>query len=190
MRAFVHRFPPFDRIFFGPVLFAALIAAVVLPPLAANAAYVLYYHVFGSWAVVCSMDEASKRRWCSLSAPPPAMETAGNNSLITVSEDSSGGMTVSLRLAGAIAPDQPAFIRIDGKLQYRVQPNRVGEASWSGAEAAAIVEEFKRGKAITLRSFSAWTGAPRDEALSLNKFDEALSTYRENRRIYGVGPGG
>lgn len=190
LRAFIRRVIPQYRGYAVIFLIPIFLSAAWLPSAAANAAYVLYFHVFGSWAVVCSMDEASKRRWCSLSAPPPVMESAGVNSLISVAYTADGGITVDLRLAGAIAPDQPAFIRIDGNLEHRVQPNRVGEASWSGDEATAIVEEFKRGKTVSLRSFSAWTGAPRVESISLDSFAQALSTYGEKRRVHGVGPGG
>lgn len=166
-----------------------LILVVTTTLLAANstqAAYVLFFHVFGDWSVVCSKDEASDRRWCTLSAPPPAMESAGSRSLVKIGGGTGGEFTVALRLVGTIAPDQPAFLRIDGNIPHRTQPDRVGEALWSGAEAMRIVDEMKRGKAMVLRSFAAWTGAPRDEVISLDGFSEAFSTYQEKHATYGV----
>ncbi len=152
----------------------------------AVAAFVLYYHAFGDWSVVCSKDEASGRHWCDLSAPPPTITTVGPRTVIKVSEPTPGTFTVRLNVGSAIAQGQPIFLRVDGNIPHRVQPNRVGEAGWSGPDAAAIVEQFKRGKALVVRSFAAWTGAPRDETLSLDGFNEALSTYREKKLTYGV----
>lgn len=175
---------------FNPISWAApgavALAVLGLAGGPAVAAFVLYYHAFGDWSVVCSKDEASGRHWCDLSAPPPTITTVGPRTVIKVSEPTPGTFTVTLNVSGTIAQGQPAFLRVDGNIPHRVQPNRVGEAGWSGADAATIIEQFKRGKALVVRSFAAWTGAPRDEILSLDGFNEALSTYREKRITYGA----
>lgn len=167
--------------------FAAFIIAV-LPAFGAHAAYVLFFHTYGDWSVICSKDEASGRRWCNMSAPPPSIATSEPRTVVTISEPTPGNFSIGLNVGTTTAPEQPAFLRVDGNLSHRVQPNRVGEAGWSGSEAVAIVDQLKRGKAMVVRSFAAWTGAPRDEIFSLDGFNEALSAYREKRRTYGVTP--
>ena len=166
----------------GAVALAVLWLAA--PP--AVAKFVLYYHAFGDWSVVCSKDEASGRHWCDLSAPPPTITTVGPRTVVKIAEPTPGTFTVRLTVGGAIAQGQPIFLRVDGNIPHRVQPSRVGEAGWDGSDAAAIIDQFKRGKALVVRSFAAWTGAPRDETLSLDGFNEALSTFREKRITYGV----
>jgi len=165
---------------------AFLIAA--LQASSTDAAYVLFFHAYGDWSVICSKDEGSGRRWCNMSAPPPSLATSGPRTVVMVSEPAPGVFSIGINVGTTTAPKQPAFLRVDGNLPHRVQPNRVGEAGWSGPDAAAIVDQLKRGKALVVRSFAAWTGAPRDEIFSLDGFNEALSAYREKRLIYGVTP--
>lgn len=181
------RLIPVSSVFGAALALGGVVLAVLwLAATPAVAAFVLYYHAFGDWSVVCSKDEASGRFWCELSAPPPTITTVGPRTVITVSEPTPGNFTVRLNVGSTIAQGQPAFLRVDGNIPHRVQPNRVGEAGWDGADAAAIIDQFKRGRALVVRAFAAWTGAPRDETLSLDGFNEALSTYRAKRILYGA----
>lgn len=160
-------------------------------PFSGTAGYIIYFHTFGDWSVICSKDEPTDRRSCSLSAPPPAIDLSAARSQITVAEGDNGAVTISIRIGGVIVPGMPLYLRIDGDSPHQAQPNRFGETVWTGAEAVAIRDQLARGRRMVLRSFPvsndpADTGKPRDEMISLSGFDEALKTYRANLQAYGV----
>ncbi len=168
------------------VLAAVALAAGLIAPSKARASYILYFHTFGDWSVICWTDEASGRKGCSLNAPPPALEVAERHSQVAVAEPAAGAFTVTIRVRSAIQPGQPAFLRVDGNAAHRAAPDRLGGAGWSGTEAAAIIDELKAGAGMVVRSFAAGTGAARDEFLSLSGFGDALAAYRGNLRTYGI----
>ncbi len=154
--------------------------------LSAIAGYVIYFHTFGDWTVVCSKDEPTNRKSCTLSAPPPAIDLSNKRSNLTVAEHSNGTVTVFIRVGGKVEIGQPVYLRIDENPFHEARPNRFGETGWTGEAAIAIRGQLENGERMVLRSFPAGTGKPRDEVLSLGGFAEALKTYRTNLRTYGV----
>ncbi len=162
------------------------LAAGLFAPSGARASYILYFHTFGGWSVICWTDEISRRNGCSLTAPPPVIDLDGLHPQVTVAEPAAGAFTVTLRARGAIQPGQPAFLRVDGNPVHRTAPDRLGGAVWSGAEAAKVIDELKAGTGMLVRSFAAGSGAARDAFLSLSGFGDALTTYRDNLRTFGI----
>ena len=169
----------------GALALLALAAGLFAPP-GARASYILYFHTFGDWSVICWTDEASRRNGCSLTGPPPAIDLDGGHSRVTVAEQAASAFTVTLRVRGAIRPGQPAFLRVDGNPVHRAAPDRLGGAGWSGPVAAKIIDELKAGTWMVVRSFAAGSGAARDEFLSLSGFGDALTAYRGNLRTFGI----
>ncbi len=169
----------------GALVLLTLAAGLFAPP-GARASYILYFHTFGDWSVICWTDETSRRNGCSLTGPPPAIDSAGPHSQVTVAEQAAGEFTVTLRVRGAIQQGQPTFLRVDGNPVHQAAPDRLGGARWSGPEAAKIIDELKAGTWMVVRSFAAGSGAARDEFLSLGGFGDALTAYRDNLRTFGI----
>jgi invasion protein IalB len=168
-------------------LFAAVIVILgVLVHVPGGAGYVIYFHTFGDWTVVCSKDEPTDRKSCTLSAPPPAIDLSNKRSHLTVAEHGNGTVTVFIRVGGEIEAGHPVYLRVDENPFHQVRPNRFGETGWTGEAAIAIRDQLENGQRMVLRSFPEGTGKPRDEMLSLAGFAEALQTYRANLRAYGV----
>jgi len=170
---------------------ASVLILVASGPFSEAAGYVIYFHTFGDWSVICSKDEPTSRKSCSLSAPPPAIDLSAARSQITVAERGKDSVTINVRIGGVVVPGLPCYLRIDDNPAHQSQPNRFGETAWTGAEAVAIRDQMVRGRRMVLRSFPVGTtpsdnGKPRDELISLNGFEEALQTYRANLRTYGV----
>ncbi len=178
--------PPVCRFAAIGALAVVALAAGLFAPSGARASYILYFHTFGDWSVICWTDEASGRKDCSLTGPPPTIDLDGRHPQVTVAEPAAGVFTVTLRVRGAIQPGQPAFLRVDGNPVHRAAPDRLGSAGWSGPEAAKIIDEFKAGTWMVVRSFAAGSGAARDEFLSLSGFGDALTAYRGNLRTFGI----
>ncbi len=163
--------------------FAAALALAVLLPATAGAAYVIYFRTYGEWSVICARDEPSERRSCTLSAPPPAL--AASRSVIAVGEPAPGAFSVTLHVLGLIASEDPVYLRIDSQAPHQARADRIGTVTWSGAEAAAIIQELRAGGRAVVRSFGG-DGQPRDEILTLEGFAEALESYRAKLRLYGI----
>ena len=159
-------------------------AVWLLASTAAAAAFVTYLQVYGDWSVSCALDEPTRYRWCTLQAPPPQLYDG--RSEVAVVDHSDGGFAVTVRVRGTVREGAPLFLRVDANPPYRAEPNRVGEAVWRGAEAAALVGELETGRHMVVRSFPGGGAPPRDENYSLDRFGEALADYRA--RVYRRDP--
>jgi invasion protein IalB len=158
-----------------PLLAVALVLAT-----AAEAAYVTYLRAFGDWSVACALDEPTRYRWCTLQAPPPTL--FDGRSEIAVAEQRDGSFLVTVRVRDAVLAGAPVYLRIDDHPPYRAEPTRIGEATWRGAEAAAIVEDLQSGLNMVVRWFPTSDAQPRDEQFSLDGFAIALADYRARLR--------
>jgi invasion protein IalB len=94
-----------------------------------------------------------------------------------------------LQFPGTLAPDTPAFLRVDDRDAVPAQPNPFGEAVITGAAAETLIGDMKAGYSLALRSFSVAGKAPRDEAISLEGFSEALTAYGNVLDRYGAAAG-
>ena len=160
-----------------------LFAAVFLVPLTVQAAFVLYFHTFGAWSVSCWRDPFSGDNFCSLSAPPPALNTTGRRGLIGLAKEKDG--MVIWALPGG-EPGDRVSLRVDDNPDHPAQLDINGRVSWRGAEALDIIDEFISGGAMRLNSFSIGGMSPPVEILSLETFPDALSLYQAKLLIYSV----
>lgn len=164
-------------------LFARLVAAVGAAVMVVTAAYevaaapigtVFYLQTFGDWTVTCGRDESSGRDNCTLSSPPP--ERRGDTQL-EIGSGQGASDAVIVRARGALMPDSPLYLRIDGKPPHQTLPNRFGEGRWNGEEAEVIVAELNSGGRAVVRSFSGPPPTPRDAFFSLDRFRDALADF-------------
>lgn len=169
---------------FGRIAAVGIAAATLLAAVPAGAAFVFYFRTFGDWSLICALDEPTGRRTCSLSGPPPEM--AASRSVLTVEHQADGTFALKVHALGALTPGAPLYVRVDGNEPHRAVPDRLGDATWRGTEARALIDEVAGGKTMVLRSFIGENADPRDEVLSLDGFAPALETYREKLRVYGL----
>ncbi len=164
----------------APYLFCA---AALLFPMAAEAAFVLYFHTFGDWSVSCWRDPFSSENFCSLSAPPPALNTTGGRGQVGLAEERDG--IVIWAIPGGEPGDQVS-LRVDDNPAHPAQLDINGRVNWRGAEALDLIDEFISGITIRLNSFPVGGRSPPVEVLSLEDFPDALSTYQAKLLTYGV----
>jgi hypothetical protein len=155
---------------------ALLVAAAMLVSTVAGAAFVTYLRSYGDWSVQCALDEPTRQRWCTLQAPPP--ELFDQRSEVAVVEQRDGALAVTARVLRVLREGAPVYLRVDANPPHRGEPDRFGEATWRGAEAAALVGEFANGRNMVLRTFPGDGAEPRDETYSLAGFVDALADYR------------
>lgn len=153
---------------------AVAFAAPGLDVAAAPIGTVFYLQTFGDWTVTCGRDEPTGRDNCTLSSPPP--ERRGDTQ-IEIGSGQGASDAIIVRARGALMPDSPLYLRIDGKPPHQTQPNRFGEGRWNGEEAETIVAELNSGGRAVVRSFSGPPPAPRDAFFSLDRFRDALADF-------------
>lgn len=153
------------------------IAAILgVAPLAANAARLDYFALFGEWSVICSADEAAGVRTCALEAPPLDLDRPRN--AIELRQGEGGEPEIAVRRRGTVNAATPVFLRIDAHPPHKATPAPSGEVLWPAAEATKIIEELKKGHEMVLRTFIGSDNRPRDEFISLSGFGEAWEAYR------------
>lgn len=173
------------RIFGGrAVILAALIVAMAAVP--ARGAYILYYHTFGDWTVICTRDEPTGRKDCTLTAPPPSLGSREGSASIEVSERGSEGPTVTIRIYHPIDGTAASELWIDSKESLPITASRVGEARWRDNEARTLIKRFETGEMLLLNTRAPGVPQPYQTVISLLGFKQALATYRDGLRHYGV----
>lgn len=161
-------------------------AASALPAgnaVAAPVGPVSYFRSFGQWTVICARDNAGGHDNCTLSAPPPDLH--GAESQIEIGDGPGETASVTMRVRGTLMPESPFYLRVDAKPPHQTSPNRFGEGGWSGADAQTIIDELAAGQQVVVRWFVGPPPSPRDEVMSLDGFDEAISDLAEK---IGGGP--
>lgn len=172
---------------------AALIATLVLagPSAAlAQSQYVLYYADYGDWSVTCSRDMLSAEIACLLSAPPPALTSAGQAARIMVSAAGANAPQIAFRLPGAVDPSKPVLGMIDNGSPAVTQSTRFGEGGWKGDEAAKLIDAMQKGRRFNLAWSIELDSNPRTASLSLAEFAAALEDYRLRLADYRISPSG
>ncbi|MDZ3838211.1 MAG: DUF2914 domain-containing protein [Rhodospirillales bacterium] len=167
----------------GSLCAAVVVTAPAVEVAAAPVGYVYYLQTFGDWTVTCGRDESSGRDNCTLSAPPPDRR---GESQIEIGDGQGDNDAVIVRVRGALMPESPLYLRVDGKSPHQTQPNRFGEGRWNGQEAEAVVAELSSGQRAVVRSFSGPPPSPRDAFFSLERFNDALADL--GRRTSGKPP--
>ena len=177
--------------FLSVSIVAALIA--VLPfawPSAARAQsqYVLYYADYGDWSVTCSRDMLSAQVACLLSAPPPALTSAGEEARITVSAAQVNAPEIAFRLSGAVDPSKPVLGMVDSGSPVVTLSTRFGEGAWMGDEAAKLIDAMLKGRRLNLAWSVELDSNPRTASLSLVEFAAALEDYHLRLADYQGAP--
>jgi hypothetical protein len=161
-------------------LFFAIVLLVSMP---VRAAFVLYFHTFGDWSVSCWRDPFSGDNFCSLGAPQPALNAAAKRWQMGLSEERDGTV-IWANKAGE--PGDQVSLRVDDNPAHPAQIDVNGKASWRGAEALDLIDEFASGSTIRLSSFPIGGMSPLVTAFSLENFLDALSVYQAKLLTYGV----
>lgn len=156
----------------------------------AAAQYVVYFHTFGDWAVVCARDEPTGQTRCSLSAPSPANRPVASAPRLAVDvvAPAKGETLVGLHIDEPVDAARPVSLRVDSDSQHTAPVSRVGEASWRGAEAARLVDEMATGHTLVIQFFGSGTPAGTLRTLSVGSFAGALAAYREALARFAAEP--
>ena len=169
----------------GPIILAVVVMAIVALP--ARGAYILYYHTFGDWTVICTRDEPTGKKDCTLTAPPPTLGSREGSASIEVSERGSEGPIVTIRIYHPIDGTAASELWIDSRESYPIPTSRVGEARWRDGDARKLIERFETGEMLLLNTRAPGTAQPYQTVISLLGFKQALAAYRDGLRHHGIG---
>ena len=158
-----------------PILGAAVTLLALLPGPAAAVTYILYYHTFGDWAVVCWRGMVEGEKSCFMDAPPIEFNTDPFTSEIRIQPV---GKEIELVVSARSGTRTGAKVRllVDGKSVHEGISDRIDHLNISGAEAAAIVEAFRQGKALVIEL----PDIGREVDISLKAFGNAYAAFEEN----------
>ena len=169
----------------GLVILAVMLMAIVALP--ARGAYILYYHTFGDWTVICTRDEPTGKKDCTLTAPPPTLGSREGSASIEVSERGSEGPIVTIRIYHPIDGTAPSELWIDSRDSHPIPASRVGEARWRDGDARKLIGRFEAGEMLLLNTRAPGTAQPYQTVISLLRFKQALAAYRDGLRHHGIG---
>lgn len=165
-----------------------LVVALGMAIHAARAQYVLYYHAFGDWTVICALDEPTARTRCELRAPVPDLGSATDAVRLEVIEPPAGDTAVLLHVNQAVDATRGLSLAVDGNAPHQTLLTRTGDAGWRGAEAAAILGEMAGGTAVTVRFVRWGDGAVSERRFALTGFPAARQTYLQRSGAAGAAP--
>lgn len=159
---------------------AALAAAV---PVAT--AYVLYYHAFGEWAVVCWKDLIGPRRSCYIEAPPSSLSAGGGAASVRIEPDDGTGYAVTVAAGSGAVLGKRVILRVDGNAPHERAPDRLDDVVWRGGVADLIVDELRRGRTLSLRFPAAAEGAG-EMTIPLAGFADAFAAFHARLSALGA----
>lgn len=169
----------------GPAILAVLVVMAVAA-MPARGAYILYYHAFGDWTVICTRDEPTGRKDCTLTAPPPSLRSKERSASIEVSERGPESPTVTIRIYHPIDGAAVSELWIDSKESHPIPTSRVGEARWRDDAARKLIARFETGDMLVLATRAPGTSEPHQTVISLLRFKQALGAYRDGLRHHGI----
>lgn len=150
-----------------------------------GAAYILYYHTFGDWSVVCWRGLAAPVKSCFIDAPAISLDEQGRRSALRISAAAGGAVTLTVSARSGTALGTSVIVMIDDNPIHVKFPDRLDHVIWTGAEADAIIEQLWRGRELWLY----FPGAPegtRELRLSLEGFAAALDAFHGNLSRFGI----
>lgn len=174
------------RSFGGLWLASILLMGFALP---ATAAYVFFHQVRGDWAVVCWREIATEKKHCRLSAPPAALSLEKRGNELIVHEYAADTFQIAVQLYQPVDEQHGVFLRIDKNIAHEASVQN-GLARWAGDSALRILAEMRAGGKLVFRIHTVPDALPQDTFVSLEGFDDALSTYRREVRRHGLLTGG
>jgi invasion protein IalB len=138
-------------------------------------AYVLYYHTFGDWAVVCWRGMVEGEKSCFIDAPPIAFNTDPLTSAVHI-EPAGDGVAIVISARSGTRLGVKVRLIVDGKSNHEGTPDRLDHVNFQGTEAAAIVDEFRKGHTLAVEL----PELKRAIHLSLIGFEDAYTAFQEN----------
>ncbi|HEY4636166.1 MAG TPA: hypothetical protein VIG92_06365 [Rhodospirillales bacterium] len=158
-----------------PLLGATGALLALLPLNAAAVTYILYYHTFGDWAVVCWRGMVEGEKSCFIDGPPIQFNSDPFTSEVRIEP---AGDAVQLTVSARSGTRTGAKVRlvVDGKTLQEGHSDRIDHVNFAGTDAAALIEAFRNGKVLLVEL----PDLKRNLKLSLIGFDDAYTAFEEN----------
>ncbi len=157
------------------IAFAAGLWIAALPFAAPAVPYVLYFHTFGDWAVVCWQGLVAGEKSCFIDAPPVAFNPEPLTSGIRI-QPAANGVTILVSARSGTRFGTKVRLVVDGATAHEAAPDRLDHVIFEGQEATALVEEFRKGRALSIEL----PEIGRALRLSLIEFEDAYTAFEEN----------
>lgn len=154
---------------------AAAVLLGVFPASAAAVTYILYYHTFGDWAVVCWRGMVAGEQSCFMNAPPIAFNADPFTSEIKI-EPAGKEIELAVSARSGMRIGTKVRLLVDGQSVAESMSDRIDHAVFSGAEAQAILRALQTGKRLVIDL----PDAKRRLEMSLKDFGNAYAAFQEN----------
>jgi invasion protein IalB len=141
--------------------------------------YVLYYHTFGDWAVVCWEGLAEGTKSCFIDAPPIAFNSEPETSAIRI-QPADKGINITISARSGTRSGTKVRLVVDGIAAYEGSSDRIDHVSFDGNSATAMVDVFKKGHSLAIEL----PELNRSIHLSLIGFEDAYTAFEENLDRY------
>jgi invasion protein IalB len=156
---------------------AALLAAV--PATAFAVTYILYYHTFGDWAVVCYRGMVDGNKSCFIDGPPIQFNNDPYTSEVRI-EPAGGAVQVTVSARSGTRTGTKVRISVDGRTVQEGASDQIDHMIIAGADAASLIETMRNGTILVVEL----PELKRKMALSLKEFDDAYAAFDENLDRY------
>lgn len=158
-----------------PISSIAALAFALLPGTASAVAYVLYYHTFGDWSVVCWRGMVQGEKSCYIDAPHVDYNIDPHTSTIRI-EPVGNAVHVVVSARSGTAHGVKVELAVDGHDVEEGVPDRLDHVNFEGANAAALIEKLRRGRVLTIDL----PDVEQTIRISLADFDKAYAAFEEN----------
>lgn len=156
-------------------VFGAGLSLALFPFAAAAVPYVLYFHTFGDWAVVCWQGLVKGEKSCFLDAPPVAFNPEPLTSGVRIQPAGKGVMILVSARSGTRFGTKVRLV-VDGVNSHEGAPDRLDHVIFEGEEATAIIDELRKGHTLSVEL----PEIGRALHLSLIGFEDAYTAFEEN----------
>jgi invasion protein IalB len=158
---------------------AALLALALGLPVAARAVpYVVHYHSFGEWSVVCWYGLVSDEQSCYIDGPAIAFNALPRSSAVRITEHPPGTLTVTVFSRSGTSAGARVSLSVDGRRMAEGDPDQLDRVTWSGEEAKALVEQLRAGKKLHLDLSDVRKRPIGEQDIPLAGFADAFDDYR------------
>lgn len=159
----------------GRTFGAAVMLLALLPVPAAAVTYILYYHTFGDWAVVCWRGMAAGEQSCFMDAPPIEFNADPYTSEIKI-EPVGKEIEIVVSARSGMRNGTKVRLLVDGKSVGEGVSDQIDHVVFSGADAQAVIRELQAGKRLIIEL----PDAKRQLEISLKVFGNAFAAFQEN----------
>lgn len=170
----------------GRTFSAAVVLLALLSAPAGAVTYILYYHTFGDWAVVCWRGMAAGEQSCFMDAPPIEFNSDPYTSEIKIEP---AGKEIELVVSARSGMRNGTKVRllVDGATVGEGVSDRIDHVVFSGTDAQAVIRALQTGKRLVIDL----PDAKRQLEMSLKDFGNAYAAFQENLAYFtsaGAGP--